>query len=214
VRTGVVVARWLPRSSKPLAGRAERAAQYRQRFGKVSIGLQVQNRATSPNDHSWADTWGGAIVVGEREGFAVGAAYNQVRDGVVDPTPNQAQAGDEAAIFGVRYRSAGWYGGLTFSILNQHEVDDLGRRFDAKGLEVALIRDVTQRLWLEFGYNMLQPDSDHPGDFRVRFGVANVVYQFGTASRVFAGVKFDAGRTSDGTPRPRAVFGGGLRYDF
>ncbi len=195
-------------------GRAERAAQYRERFGPVSIGLQVQNRATSPNDRSWLDTWGGAVVVGEREGFAAGVAYNQVRDGVANPNPNQTQLGDEAALFGARYRSGGWYGGVTFSILTQHEVDDLGRRFDGKGLEVALVRDVTDRVWVEFGFNNLQPDSDHPGDFRVRFGVSNLVYQFGDASRVFAGVKYDAGRTSSGTPRPRAVFAGGLRYNF
>jgi predicted porin len=195
-------------------GRAERAAQYRKRFGPVSIGLQVQNRATSPNDQGWADTWGGAVVVGGREGFAAAAAYNQVRDGVANPNPNQSQLGDEAAIVGVRYRSGGWYGAMTFSVLTQHEVDDLGRRFDGRGLELALVRDITNRLWLELGFNNLQPDSDHPGRFRVRFGVSNVVYQFGDASRVFAGVKFDGGRTSDGTSRPRAVFAGGLRYNF
>jgi predicted porin len=195
-------------------GRAERAVQYRERFGPVSVGLQVQNRATSPNDQSWLDTWGGSVVIGEREGFAAAAAYNQVRDGVERPNPNQPQLGDEAALFGVRYRSAGWYGAVTFSILTQHEVDDLGRRFDGHGVEVAFVRDLGDRAWLELGFNNLQPESDHPGQYRVRFGVSNVVYQFGNASRVFAGVKFDGGRASDGTPRPRAIFAGGLRYNF
>jgi predicted porin len=195
-------------------GRAERSVQYRKRVGLVSIGMQVQNRATSPNDQGWLDTWGGAVVVGQREGFAAAAAYNEVRDGVANPNPNQSQLGDKAALFGVRYRSGSWYGAATFSILTQHEVDDRGRRFDGHGLELALVRDFGSRVWLEVGFNDLQPDSDHPGQFRVRFGLANVVYQFGDASRVFAGVKVDGGRASDGTPRPRAVFAGGLRYNF
>lgn len=195
-------------------GRAERAVQYRKRFGLVSVGAQVQNRATSRNDQTWLDTWGTAVVVGEGEGFAAGATYNQVRDGVANPNPNQTQLGDEAALFGVRYRSGGWYGAVTFSILTQHEVDDLGRRFDGHGLELAFVRDITDRVSLEVGFNDLQPDSDHPGQYRVRFGLSNVVYQFGGASRVFAGVKIDGGRNSDGTPRPRAVFAGGLRYNF
>ena len=108
-------------------GRAERAVQYRKRVGLVSIGVQVQNRATSPNDQPWLDTWGGAVVVGGRDGFAAAATYNQVRDGVEHPNPNQSQLGDEAALFGVRYRSASWYGAATFSILRQHEVDDRGQ---------------------------------------------------------------------------------------
>jgi predicted porin len=195
-------------------GRAERAVQYRERFGLVAVALQVQNRATSPNDRSWLDTWGGSVVVGQREGFGAGATYNAVRDGVADPNPNQAQEGDEAALFGARYRKGGWYGAVTFSVLTQHEIDDLGRRYDGKGFEVALVRDLTDKVWLELGYNNLQPDSDHPGDFRLRFGVTNVVYQFGEASRVFAGVKFDGGRASDGTARPAAIFAGGLRYNF
>ncbi len=195
-------------------GRAERSVQYRETLGPVSVGLQVQNRATSPNDRNWLDTWGGSVLYGRAQGFAAGAAYNEVRDGVEDPNPNQAKLGDKAALFGARYRRGGWYGGVIVSILEQHEVDDLGRRYDGKGFELALVRDFTDRWWLEVGFNNLQPDSDHPGDFRVRFGVSNLVYRFGGASRAFAGVKFDDGRRSDGSRRPRAVFAGGLRYNF
>jgi hypothetical protein len=36
----------------------------------------------------------------------------------------------------------------------------------------------SDRLSLEAGYNDLRPGSDHPGDFRVRFGVGYVVYRF------------------------------------
>jgi predicted porin len=195
-------------------GRAERAVQYRESFGIVSVGLQVQNRSTSPNDRNWLDTWGGSVVVGRREGFGAGAAYNEVRDGVANPNPNQAQLGDKAGVFGARYRKGGWYGGVIVSILKQHEVDDLGRRYDGTGFEAAVVRDFTDRTWVEFVFNNLQPESDHPGDFRLRFLATNVVYQFGGASRAFVGVKFDGGKSSDGSSRPAAVFAGGLRYNF
>jgi predicted porin len=195
-------------------GRAERSFQYRETFGLVSVGMQVQNRATSPNDRSWLDTWGGSVVVGEAQGFAAGASYNDVRDGVENPNPNQTQLGDKAGLFGARYRSGSWYGGVIVSILKQHEVDDLGRRYDGTGVEAAFVFDFTDRTWLEMIFNNLQPDSDHPGDFRLRFLATNVVHQFGGASRVFAGVKFDGGKNSDGSSRPAAVFAGGLRYNF
>jgi predicted porin len=195
-------------------GRAERAFQYRERFGLVNVGLQVQNRSTSPNDRNWLDTWGGSVVVGKAQGFGFGAAYNEVRDGVENPNPNQTQEGDKAGLIGARYRHGGWYGGVIVSFLKQHELDDLGRRYDGTGVEAALVRDFTDRTWVEFVFNNLQPESDHPGDFRLRFLATNVVYQFGGASRAFVGVKFDGGRNSDGSSRPAAVFAGGLRYNF
>ena len=195
-------------------GRAERAFQYRESKGVVSVALQVQNRATSPNDRNWLDTWSASVVVGRGQGFSVGAGYNEVRDGVANPNPNQSQLGDKAGIFGARYRSGGWYGAVAFALSENHEVDDRGRRFDGKGLELALVRDFNDRWWIEFGFNNLQPDSDHPGDYRVRFGVSNVVYRFGEASRFFAGVKIEDSRTSDGAKRPKSVFAGGLRYNF
>ena len=86
-------------------GRAERSVQYRERFGPVSVGLQVQNRATSPNDQQVARHVG--WVGRRREAAGVqprAAGYNEVRDGVERPNPNQAQLGDKAGIFGARYR--------------------------------------------------------------------------------------------------------------
>jgi outer membrane protein N len=195
-------------------GRAERAFQYRESKGLFSVALQAQSRNTSPNDRGWADTWGASVIVGNHEGFSVGAGYNEVRDGVENPNPNQSQLGDKAAVFGARYRYAGWYGAVTFALTEQHEVDDLGRRFDGKGWELAFIRDFTDRLWLEVGFNNLEPDSDHPGDYRVRFGVSNIIYRFGEASRFFGGVKIEGSRTSAGEKRPKTVFAGGLRYNF
>jgi predicted porin len=195
-------------------GRAERALQYREARGPVSVALQMQSRASSPNDRSWIDVWGASAVVGRSRGLSLGAAYNEVRDGVPDPTPNQSQLGDRAAIFGLRYRTDRFYAASTVSISEQHETDDLGRRFDATGFELALRYHATGSLWVEAGYNELRPDSDHPGDFRVRFGVGYLVYNFGAGSRVFLGLKLDDGRSSDGTKRSGSAFATGLNYTF
>lgn len=195
-------------------GRAEQALQYREARGPVSVALQMQSRASSPGDRSWIDVWGASGVVGKAQGLSLGAAYNEVRDGVASPNPNQPQLGDKAAIFGLRYRGDRFYAATTLSISEQHEVDDLRRRFDSKGFELALRYRATDSLWLEAGYNDLRPDSDHPGDFRIRFGVGYVVYNFGAGSRLFAGFKLEDSRNSDGSERSNSAFATGLNYTF
>ena len=195
-------------------GRAERAFQYRERRGPMSVALQVQNRTSSANDRGWADAYGGSVVFGRSEGLAVGAAYNEVRDGVANPTPNDPLLGDKAALFGVRYRSDQWYVAGTYSIQRQHTFDDLGRSFDGHGFELAVRRMLAEHWWVEGGYNDLRPDSDHPGDYHVQFGVGNVVYVFGDASRVFFGFKVEGSRRSDGSRLAESALAAGLNFTF
>jgi predicted porin len=195
-------------------GRSERALLYREVWGPVAVGLQVQNRSLTANDRQWADAYGGSIILGKPNGFAVGATFNSVRDGVDNPTANETQRGDEAALFGARFRSARFYAAGTYATTKQHEVDDLGRRFDGRGIEVALRRNFTDRIWLEGAYNDLRPNSRHPGDFRLQFGAANVVYSFSTASRVFLGFKLENSHRSDGTDLTESTFAAGLNYTF
>jgi hypothetical protein len=154
------------------------------------------------------------LTVGRDNGFAVGAAYNEVRDGVPTPTINEPQQGDKATIFGVRFRSDRFYAGSTYSILEQHEVDDLGRRFDGRGFELALRQYVADRIWIEGVFNDLSPDDNHPGGYRIRFGAANVVYNFGVASRLFAGFKVEGSRKSDRSDLTKSTFAAGLNYTF
>jgi len=154
------------------------------------------------------------LIVGRKNGFAVGAAYNEVRDGVPTPTVNEPQLGDKATIFGIRFRGERFYAGSTYAILKQHEVDDLGRRFDGRGFELAVRQHVAERVWIEGVFNDLSPDADHPGDYRIRFGAANVVYDFGVASRVFAGFKVEGSRKSDRSDLASSTFAAGLNYTF
>jgi predicted porin len=195
-------------------GRAERAVQYRGGWGLLSGGVQIQNRSLTVNNKGWANTFGGSLIVGRKNGFAVGAAYNEVRDGVPTPTVNEPQLGDKATIFGIRFRGERFYAGSTYAILKQHEVDDLGRRFDGRGFELAVRQHVAERVWIEGVFNDLSPDADHPGDYRIRFGAANVVYDFGVASRVFAGFKVEGSRKSDRSDLASSTFAAGLNYTF
>jgi predicted porin len=195
-------------------GRAERAAQYREAWGPFAVALQVQNRSLTLNDRQWPDTFGGSVILGEQNGFAIGAAYNEVRDGVPTPTVNEPQLGDQAAIFGARFRSNWFYAGGTFAILKQHEVDDLGRRFDGNGFEIVLRQHFTERAWIEGAYSNLRPNADHPGDFRVRFGATNIVYNFSVASRAFLGFKLENSLRSDRTDLTESTCAAGLNYTF
>jgi hypothetical protein len=174
----------------------------------------MQSRGTSPNDQAWVDAWAFSTVAGITRGLRVGATNNEVRDGVANPNPNQPQLSDKAEPFGLRYRADQWYAAGTCAVTTQHEVDDLGRRFDGQGLELALRYYVRERVTVAGAYNDLRPDSNHPGDFRVRFGLASVVYNFGAGSRVFAAVRIEGGRRSDGSDGPKSAFATGLNLTF
>lgn len=195
-------------------GRAERALQYRGGAGRFSGAIQTQSRATSQNDRAFADAWGLSGAVDAGRGFGFAAAYNEVRDGVAMPGPNESQLGDKAAVFGVRYRGAQWYAGTIYAITKQHEVDDLGRRFDGNGFELWVRRSFDNRVSLDAGYNEVRPDSDHPGEFRVRFGVTNFIYNFNTASRIFFSFKVEGSRRADGSNLASHAIGTGFNYTF
>ncbi len=195
-------------------GRAERAFLYRETWGPLGVALQMQNRSLTVHDRDWADTYSGSLILGKLNGFAVGTAFNKVRDGVPIPTINEPQQGDQATIVGARYRGESFYAGTTFAILKQHEIDDLGRRFDGKGFELALRQHFTPRTWIEGAYNDQRPDADHPGDYRLRFVSSNIVYNFNVASRVFFGFRLDKSRRSDRTPLTDDTFAAGLNYTF
>ena len=195
-------------------GRAEHAFQYRFATDLVSVAVQTQSRSTSPNDRNGADTYGGSVVFGRAEGFSLGAAYNEVRDGVADPNPNQPQLGDKATLFGLRYRGDRFYAAASYSILDQHEIDDLGRRFDGNGFELAFRYNLSERFWIEAGLNDLEPDDDHPGEYRLRYGVGTLVYTIGATSRVYGGIKLEDSRLSDGSKGPASALGVGVNLTF
>ena len=182
-------------------GRSEQALQYREARGPVSVALQMQSRASSPNDRSWVDVWGASGVVGKAQGLSLGAAYNEVRDGVASPNPNQPQLGDKAAIFGLRYRADRFYAATTLAISEQHEVDDLGRRFDATGFELALRYHATDALGSRPGTTTCGPTRTT----RASSGPASASATWCTTSGPAAGSSAASSSRTAATPTARSA---------
>ena len=196
-------------------GRAEQALQYREARGPVSVALQMQSRASSPNDRTWVDVWGASAVVGKAQGFSLGAAYNEVRDGVASPNPNQPQLGDKAAIFGLRYRADRFYAATTLS----HQRAARGGRprppLRRHGLRAraALPRD---RRALAGGRVQrpaarLGPPGRFPDPLRRRL---RGVQLRGRQPRCSAASRSRTAARSDGSKRLNSAFATGLNYTF
>ena len=131
-------------------GRAETAMQYRNKFGPVAIGLQAQFRSRTDAARRFADSVGASVVTDVLPHFNGGVAINYVRDGVDQPEPNQPKRGDTAAVVGARYLRQPLTLAITYNRSENHEVDDLGRYFDASGTEFYAQYDFTQR-WYSLG---------------------------------------------------------------
>lgn len=196
-------------------GRAGSSVQYRVTVGSGAFAAQVQNRSVSDNDQTFADTYGGSVVVESEAGFAAGAAYNKVRDGVANPSPNtrEVKDGDEAAILGAWYERGPVALAATVSLFDDHEIDDLGRFFGGVGVELFGQVDVNDHVRLLGGFNHLQPEDVHPGDYRLTYALAGVAYRYPHGVAFFE-TKVEDSRRSDGVRNRRNIYGIGLRFDF
>lgn len=93
-------------------------------------------------------------------------------------------------------------------------MDDLGRWFDGKGIELALRYELGERFSIEAGYNDLSPYDAHPGNFRIRYGLGYLVRTFHEVSKIFAGVRVEDSRNSDNTRSSKTSLAGGIYYTF
>ena len=195
-------------------GRSEQALQYREARGPVSVALQMQSRASSPNDRSWVDVWGASGVVGKPRGSAWGRPTTRCATASRARTPTSRSSA-------TRPPSSACATGPTASTRRRPSPSASSTRWTTSAAastpRASSSRCATTRptsSWLEAGYNDLRPDSDHPGEFRTRFGVGYVVYNFGAGSRLFGGFKLEDSRNSDGSKRLNSAFATGLNYTF
>lgn len=195
-------------------GRADQALQYRFSRGLFKFGLQAQIRSLTVNDQSFADTWGASVNYQFKEGVTLGAAYNEVRDGVIEPEPEQPKVGDRAAILGVRWQNDRNYYAVTYTDFRNHEKDDMDRFFSGTGWEVYADRDITNRLGVGGTWNYQVPGSDHPGDYKVDFLSLGLSYDLGKKWKFFLIYKFDNSQKSDGTPLGEDTLGVAVFYNF
>ena len=194
-------------------GRADYATQYRYSNDRFTLGLQTQSRSRTANDKSWADTWQGALTWTLGGGFRAGFAHHEVRDGVVDPQPNESREGDKATTVAMSYERKRFYAGVTWADLDNHERDDAGIWFSGRGLEIFTRDYLTDRTAIEAVFNDLDPDDSYAGSYRLRYGAATWSYRYAKGSVIYAGYKVERSRDADGSGH-RDVFGLGINYSF
>lgn len=195
-------------------GRANQVLQYRFAISHFKFGVQSQIRNITDNNQSVADTWGLSAIYQFDEGFTLGAAYNQVRDGVLEPEPEQSKLGDEALILGARWQNEQNYYAVTYTDFKNHETDDLGRFFSGFGGEFYADHNITGRFGVGGTYNYLKPDGDHPGQYKIDFLSVGASYHLGMKWRFYLIYKFDNSQKSDGTPLGRNTLGAAVFYNF
>ena len=197
-------------------GRASSAVQYRVTYRALSFAAQVQNRSTGGNDQSFADTYGGFLGISPAEGITVGVAFNEVRDGVEDPAPDTQEVpeGDQAVALGVSVDRGRWSVGYTVAWLEEHELDDEGRFFSGLGTELYMAFRAAEAWKLLGGFNILNPEDEHPGEYRTSYGLVGAEYSFVNQSAVFLEVKLEASQDSEGDRSRPTIFGLGMRFNF
>jgi predicted porin len=183
-------------------GRADWALQYRQSIGNFKFTLQGQFRTNSPVSTRFADTYGASLVYRWNEVLDLGVSYNRVLDGIAMPALGQPKEGDEAAIVGIRYQKDRLYVATTYSRFNQHEFDDLGRFFDGDGaMFIVYFYLIPDRLAIAAEWDDVNPDSSHPGQYRIRFTTIGASYALRKYWEFFLLYRFEDGRLSDGSSR-------------
>ncbi len=195
-------------------GRADRALQYRFAISQFKFGVQAQVRDITTNNQRFADAWGLSTNYQFKEGVTLGLAFNQVRDGVEDPAPEQSKLGDQAFIVGARWRDKTNYYAFNYTAFRNHEKDDLDRYYSGQGLEIFADHMLTERIGIGGTYNYQEPDGDHPGRYKLEFLSVGGAYRLGSAWRFYLIYKFENSRASDGTPLGRNTLGAAVFYNF
>jgi predicted porin len=196
-------------------GRAETAFQYRNQWGPLQLGLQVQNRDRTDNDRDYADTFGGSLRLSASNFLTFGLAYNKVRDGVEDPGPNEPHLGDNATVIGARWDRAPLLLAVTLSRGEQRQQDDEGTWFDNFGCETFGQWSFNEHWSAHGGFNWLEPDDDGVDtEYRILdyfFGAAYQLNRFAVISGEF---RLAESRTAAGEPLRSDTFAFGVNLGW
>ncbi len=201
-------------------GRANRASILDFKFAGLEFAIQGQGRAISVNDKKAFDAYGLALLYSVG-GFTVGATYNEVRDGLENPMPDQAHIGDKAICGALSYQNDRLTIAFSHARLLKHEKvqinDSTDYYYDGTGNELYIKYKFSQsRKWhVATGFNYLRPDKDTPaGDFDLQYAVLELAYSFSPDSYAFVTTRIDNSHDISGNRSDPTVFGGGLRLSF
>ena len=192
-------------------------------FNLRPFQLNVQAQYDEPVPGVPGAAYGAAVdasaIVDWWPGYTIGLAYNRaiVRDRDAPALRAAGIDGDaQAALIGVRRLSGRWNLAATVSRLLNHETTEQRVYFDGWGAELYVQYQLTSRVFVVGGGNWLKPDRTQAqaGEYQIRYAQFEVRYTFRDFSRmVYASVKLDGGRASDGLGLPD-IFTIGVRWDW
>ena len=196
-------------------GRAETAFQYRNQWGPLQLGLQVQNRDRTDNDHDYADTFGGSLRLSASNFLTFGLAYNEVRDGVEDPGPNEPHIGDTATVIGARWDRAPLLLAVTLSRGEQRQQDDEETWFDNLGCEAFGQWSFDEHWSAHGGFNWLEPDDDGvETEYRILDYFVGAAYQLNRFAVISGELRLAESRTAAGEPLRANTFAFGVNLGW
>ena len=196
-------------------GRAEKAMQVGQRVGPVSAAFQMQNRRRADPNPKLGDTWtAGGTVYALHDALAFAGAYHEVRDGVSDPAPNQAKAGDRGWIFGARLVRPRFTLAASVNRTWQHEVDDEETFFDARGIEAYAELVPHPSVTAFVLVNSLEPLGDYGGEYRVLYEVVGGSWTVTPYLQLMAEVRVTQSHNAGGGERLPDAIAFGMNWNF
>lgn len=196
-------------------GRAEKAIQYRVTLGPVGIGLQSQARNYSPDNKKVLNTWSARVDCALPWNLVLGAAYNEVRDGVDDPGSDKPKKDDKALVLGAKYDIGRFFAAATYASSNNHEKNDQDQYFAADGMELYLHYDLDDRWFVYGGLNYLKPKNTDESDYCILYGDGGVAYRLSGLAKgpigatgnscLFVELRADGSRTVAGSALRKSI---------
>lgn len=190
-------------------------------FKPFNFDVQVQQGNPIPYGRGaeYGTAFGISALMTTQKNFTIGVAYNYAE---IDLNTNPSlrdigiNGSSRALLIGTRAFGKRWYAALLVSRLENHEATNDGIYFHGWGSELYAQYQLTHRLWLAGGYNLLKPDSDQvqAGAYEVDYSVLELKYSIADFRRyVFANVKFDNSTQANGI-RTGNVYTIGIQWDL
>ena len=198
-----------------------KAAYSTPKLKPFNLNIQLQHGEPVPGLESvdYGTAFGISTTLQLLNDYTVGIAYNQayIKD-KNDPRVREAgiNGNAEAFLIGTRWFDEKWYLATILSRLQDHETTDEGFYFDGWGLELYGSYKLANKLWLNAGYNYLEPDSDEhqAGDYRINYGVIGARYTFRNLERmVYLEMTINNSRSAEGSEIGN-VYTVGVRWDI
>jgi predicted porin len=189
---------------------------------KLSLALQGQNNTDIPlaTDRQYDSGIGTSVSYEWSSGLSAGLAYNR---SFIDDVDAELAAlgitGDrQAAVAGIEYSHRSLLLATTVSSNKNHAATDQLEYIDAYGWELYARYNLSERLRVIGGTNLLEPDDNDPqaGRYDIRSAILGMQYTYGKPSfgnMVYFECELNRGHTVAGEPFKNA-YTVGIRYSF